>query len=77
MSILLLTVAQLQFPHVVNNSCCPGIMETTVAEFLVALSASVFVIDCNPNMQGPQIADNAVVSLLSFVRDLAADSRGL
>ena len=52
-------------------------METTVAEFLVALPASVFVIDCNPNMQGPQIADNAVVSLLSFVRDLAADSRGL
>jgi hypothetical protein len=38
-----------------------GIMETSVAQFLTVLPASVIVIDCNPNMNGEDIAANAVV----------------
>ncbi|XP_065184975.1 uncharacterized protein LOC135815587 [Sycon ciliatum] len=38
-----------------------GLMEADVAEFLLKIpDISAFVIDCNPNMQGPEIAERAM-----------------
>jgi hypothetical protein len=42
-------------------------MEISVAEFLVQLPAAAIVIDCLPNMNGPEVV-NRTIPLVNYIR---------
>lgn len=50
-----------------------GRMETEVGQFLVELDPAVYVIDCLPNMQGPEVAERTV-PLVRQLRDTRPDT---